>query len=89
VEDLSFPLVGGSTWSVLMATTSTVCILATLVSVIGLVTMRGWELGTVEAILISFLAGFSVDYTVHFAHCYSASTSGDRSVLRRRVGGIQ
>ena len=64
--------------SLLMAATSTVCILATLVSVIGLVTMRGWELGTVEAILISILAGFSVDYTVHLAHCYSASTSGDR-----------
>ena len=46
---------------------------------IGLVTMICWELGTVEAILISILAGFSVDYTVHFTHVYSAHTSGDRS----------
>ena len=40
-------------------------------SVIGLVTMAGWELGSIEAILISILAGFSVDYVVHLAHAYS------------------
>ena len=75
---IAFAVIFVSTWSLLMATASTLCILATLVSVVGLVTMRGWELGTVEAILISILAGFSVDYTVHFAHCYAASTSGRR-----------
>jgi predicted RND superfamily exporter protein len=35
--------------------------------------MVGWTLGTVEAILISILAGFSVDYVVHLAHAYSHS----------------
>merc|ERR1712194_272845 len=39
-------------------------------SVIGFVTMIGWTLGTNEAILISILAGFSVDYVVHLAHAY-------------------
>jgi len=33
--------------------------------------MAGWSLGTVEAILISILAGFSVDYVVHLAHAFS------------------
>ena len=42
-------------------------------AVIGLTTMVGWALGTVEAILISILAGFSVDYVVHLAHAYSHS----------------
>ena len=42
-----------------------------MMSVIGLVTMAGWYLGSVEAILISILAGFSVDYVVHLAHAYS------------------
>ena len=42
-------------------------------AVIGLTTMVGWTLGTVEAILISILAGFSVDYVVHLAHAYSHS----------------
>lgn len=33
--------------------------------------MVGLELGSVDAILISILAGFSVDYVVHLAHAYS------------------
>lgn len=41
-----------------------------LVSVIGFTTMLGWELGTIQSILISILAGFSVDYVVHLAHAY-------------------
>merc|ERR550539_1966322 len=39
-------------------------------SMIGSVTMLGWTLGTIEAILISILAGFSVDYVIHLAHAY-------------------
>ena len=46
-------------------------LLAEIWAVIGLTTMVGWKLGTVEAILISILAGFSVDYVVHLAHAYS------------------
>lgn len=53
---------------------ATLSILCVLVSVIGSVTMMGWTLGTNEAILISILAGFSVDYVVHLAHAYVAST---------------
>jgi len=45
--------------------------LACIGAVIGLTTMVGWNLGTVEAILISILAGFSVDYVVHLAHAFS------------------
>jgi predicted RND superfamily exporter protein len=32
--------------------------------------MMGWTLGTNESILVSILAGFSVDYVVHLAHAY-------------------
>jgi predicted RND superfamily exporter protein len=35
--------------------------------------MLGWTLGTNEAILMSILAGFSVDYVVHLAHAYVES----------------
>merc|ERR1712194_94867 len=49
---------------------ATINIFCVLVSVIGFVTMIGWTLGTNEAILISILAGFSVDYVVHLAHAY-------------------
>lgn len=49
---------------------ATASILCVLISVIGSVTMLGWTLGVIEAILISILAGFSVDYVIHLAHAY-------------------
>jgi len=70
------------TWSPLLAVCATLSILCTMMSVIGLTTMVGWDLGTVEAILISILAGFSVDYVVHLAHAYSHNygTTSERIV---------
>ena len=49
---------------------ATISIFSVLVSVIGSITMMGWTLGTNEAILMSILAGFSVDYVVHLAHAH-------------------
>jgi len=68
---IAFVVLLGCTWSPLLAFCATLSILCTMMSVIGLTTMVGWNLGTVEAILISILAGFSVDYVVHLAHAYS------------------
>ena len=50
-----------------LATMSIVCV---LVSVTGSMVLIGWELGSIEAILISIVAGFSVDYVVHLSHAY-------------------
>jgi len=47
-----------------------------LLSVVGTMVALGWSLGSIEAILISIVAGFSVDYVVHLAHSYNNS-SGD------------
>merc|ERR1712038_286690 len=49
---------------------ATACILSVLISVVGSVTILGWSLGVIEAILVSILAGFSVDYVIHLAHAY-------------------
>ena len=35
--------------------------------------MLGWNLGSIESVLISSIAGFSVDYVVHLAHAYEAA----------------
>jgi len=51
----------------MLATLSISCV---LVSVLGIIVMLGWQLGSVEAILISIVTGFSVDYVVHLAHSY-------------------
>lgn len=45
-------------------------ICSVLVSVVGTMVMLGWELGSIESILIGITAGFSVDYVVHLAHAY-------------------
>eukprot|EP00286_Rhodomonas_abbreviata_P000455 CAMPEP_0181291522 /NCGR_PEP_ID=MMETSP1101-20121128/2012_1 /TAXON_ID=46948 /ORGANISM="Rhodomonas abbreviata, Strain Caron Lab Isolate" /LENGTH=1010 /DNA_ID=CAMNT_0023395919 /DNA_START=391 /DNA_END=3423 /DNA_ORIENTATION=- len=70
---LAFAVLALATWSPILSVLSTLSILCTIMSVIGTVTMLGWSLGTVEAILISILAGFSVDYVVHLAHAYATS----------------
>mmetsp|Transcript_12602 Transcript_12602/g.15331 ORF Transcript_12602/g.15331 Transcript_12602/m.15331 type:complete len:908 (-) Transcript_12602:179-2902(-) len=51
-------------------------IMSVLLSIIGTMVVLGWSLGSIEAILISIVAGFSVDYVVHLAHSYNHS-SGD------------
>jgi len=68
---IAFVVLLACTWSILLTVFATLSILATLVSVLGILTMFGWTLGSVEAILISILAGFSVDYVVHLAHAFS------------------
>jgi len=45
-------------------------IVSVLVSVVGMMVMLGWQLGSIESILIAVIAGFSVDYVVHLAHSY-------------------
>ncbi len=59
-----------STKKIHIAFFATISIFSVLVGVIGSVSMMGWTLGTNEAILVSILAGFSVDYVVHLAHAY-------------------
>ena len=51
-------------------------IISVLVSVVGTMVMLGWNLGSIESILIAIIAGFSVDYVVHLAHAYEIA-NGD------------
>lgn len=57
----------------LFASISITCV---LISVVGTMVMLGWQLGSIESILIGIIAGFSVDYVVHLAHAYEIA-SGD------------
>jgi len=38
----------------------------------------GWELGTIESICLTILAGFSVDYVVHLAHSFVQAEKKER-----------
>jgi len=65
-------------------------ILGVLIGVIGSITIFGWKLGTIEAILIAILAGFSVDYVIHLAHAYvhSKGTTDERIIEAYSTMGI-
>merc|ERR1712038_1671935 len=52
---------------------ATLSIMSILVSVTGVMNMAGWTIGTLEAVLVTILVGFSVDYVVHLAHAYVES----------------
>lgn len=67
---------------------ATVSIFSVLLSVIGSTTMMGWTLGTNEAILISILAGFSVDYVVHLAHAYVHANGSTEKRITEAFGDM-
>merc|ERR1712003_60420 len=54
-------------------------IASVLVSVVGTMVLLGWQLGSIESILIAVIAGFSVDYVVHLAHSYEAADANTTS----------
>jgi len=63
-----------------------------LVTVTGCMFGFGWELGSIESTCVTLLAGFSVDYVVHFAHAYregvSISLSKERTFEGYKTIGI-
>jgi len=65
-------------------------ILGVLIGVVGSITIFGWTLGTIEAILIAILAGFSVDYVIHLAHAYvhSEGNTDERIIEAYSTMGI-
>ncbi|GMH55303.1 hypothetical protein TrLO_g5119 [Triparma laevis f. longispina] len=79
---IAFVVILVSTLNVFVAAFATLSILCVLVSVVGAVTIAGWTLGTITSILISILAGFSVDYVVHLAHAF-VTTPGDKETRVR------
>lgn len=75
---ISFVVLLISTKKFHIALFASINILLVILAVTGSMTILGWSLGSIEAILISILAGFSVDYTVHLAHAYTHA-HGDTS----------
>jgi len=63
-------------------------IMSVLVSVTGTMVMMGWELGSIESILIGIIAGFSVDYVVHLAHAYEVAEGDTAARLRSAFGDM-
>merc|ERR1711924_17402 len=76
---LAFCVILIATRNYIMALTAAATTLFILASVLATVVVCGFELGTIESICITILAGFAVDYVVHLAHAYMSSHQDGRA----------
>merc|ERR1712003_224731 len=69
-----------------IALLATISIMGVLISVVACLVLAGWDLGTTESILISIIAGFSVDYVVHLAHAYKVASGSTQNRIQTAFG---
>jgi len=84
----SFIVLFASTRKIHVSAFATIAILCVIASVVGTLTMLGYTLGTIEAILLSILAGFSVDYVIHLAHAYNHATGNVSERIKAAYGNM-
>jgi len=84
----SFIVLFASTRKIHVSAFATIAILCVIASVVGTLTMLGFTLGTTEAILLSILAGFSVDYVIHLAHAYNHATGDVSERIKAAYGNM-
>ena len=56
-----------------------------ILSILAIMNMMGWELGTTESVAVVALIGFSVDYIVHLAADYMHSAEETRNEKMRQA----
>ena len=79
------------TKSVRISLFSLISIALIVVGVLGCIVIEGGKLGSVRSTCVTFLVGFSVDYTVHLAVAYVHSqkrTSGERVIDALSAMGV-
>eukprot|EP00930_Biecheleria_cincta_P076589 TRINITY_DN6379_c0_g1_i3.p1 TRINITY_DN6379_c0_g1~~TRINITY_DN6379_c0_g1_i3.p1 ORF type:complete len:1045 (-),score=167.77 TRINITY_DN6379_c0_g1_i3:416-3550(-) len=70
---LAFIVILIATQQIIIALLSFVSIACILATVIAMMKIANYELGSTTSICITILAGFAVDYVVHLAHAYNHS----------------
>lgn len=76
---LAFVVILFATQQIIIAFASFVTIASILATVLAMMKMAGYELGSTASICITILAGFAVDYVVHLAHAFNHSKSLTRT----------
>merc|ERR1711907_42782 len=71
---VAFVVILLATRQIIIALSAFGTIACILISVLAMMRIAGYELGTIASISITILAGFSVDYVVHLAHAYQTSS---------------
>eukprot|EP00930_Biecheleria_cincta_P076591 TRINITY_DN6379_c0_g2_i1.p1 TRINITY_DN6379_c0_g2~~TRINITY_DN6379_c0_g2_i1.p1 ORF type:complete len:626 (-),score=101.23 TRINITY_DN6379_c0_g2_i1:210-2087(-) len=75
---LAFIVILVATQQIIIALLSFVTIASILLTVIAMMKIANYELGSTTSICITILAGFAVDYVVHLAHAYNHSIAETR-----------
>lgn len=68
-----------TTGNIVISLFATYCVSITVLSVVAIIVLRGWQLGISESISVVILIGLSVDYVVHLAADYSHSSYKNRA----------
>jgi len=76
---LAFVVILIATQQLIIAFAAFITISSILVTVIAMMKIADYEMGTITSICITILAGFAVDYVVHLAHAYNHSTAETRA----------
>jgi len=85
---LAFIVLCVATNNIIAASLAVATIILVCCCVLGSMVFGGWELGNMESICLTILAGFCVDYIVHLAHSYMEcpDRSSREARLRYSVG---
>lgn len=75
---LAFIVILVATRQIIIASAAFVSIACILVTVIAMMQIAGYEMGTITSICITILAGFAVDYVVHLAHAFNHAEAETR-----------
>jgi len=75
---LAFVVILVASRQVIIASAALVSIACVLVTVIAMMEIASYEMGTITSICITILAGFAVDYVVHLAHAFNHAEAETR-----------
>lgn len=68
-----------ATRNIVLSLLAILCVSVVVISTVGVMVLKGWELGVTESIAIVIMIGLSVDYVVHLAADYTHSELQSRS----------
>ena len=75
----SFVIVLFATNNILIACMAILCVAFTIVSVVAIMNLKGWQFGVGESITVVIIIGFAVDYVIHLAADYTHSHGKTRN----------
>ena len=78
-----------ATHNYIMALIAFACILLVVLCVLSVMIILGWKIGLIEAMCMSLIVGFSVDYVVHLAHAFVSLEGDDITRYQRSLHSLE